>query len=497
MQPLDIPWNEIYARLGASWVPAEYVKCFAEQLLNVPECVKIAHAPQIGAWTINMKPTERWRLNDNVDNDTTWGTSRFSAMNLIEDGLNLRIPTVYDYDSDGKATLNVKETEAAREKLYQIKERFNSWVWEDEARKEHLARKYNDEFNNIRLREYDGSHLTLPGMVADLALRPNQKNGVWRCLRERMVLLAHAVGAGKTLTGIAAAMELKRVGLIKKAMFCVPNHLLEQWAAEFLRAYPWANILIAGKDDFAPVNRQTLIAKMATNNWDAVIVAHSSFGKIPVSKQLIDEHIRRQIDDLESAIEAMDSSDNSRIVKQMEKKKKNLTAKIKDMAKEEDKDTGLSFEETGVDYLFVDESDMFKNLYFTTKMNRIAGLSNTESNRAFDMYMKTQWLFHNRGRVVFASGTPISNSMGEMYTVQRYLQPDVLEERGIQHFDSWAANFGEVVTSLEIAPDGSGYRARTRFARFINLPELLSGYAETSCADAQGWQAPDCCGESQ
>ena len=308
-----------------------------------------------------------------------------------------------------------------------------------------------------------------------------------------MVLLAHAVGAGKTLTGVAAAMELKRVGLIRKPMFCVPNHLLEQWGAEFLRAYPWAEILIAGKDDFTPVNRQTLIAKMATNNWDAVIVGHSSFGKIPVSKRLIEDHIQRQIDELESAIEASDMH-NSKIVKQLEKRKKRLATKIQDMAREEDKDRGLTFEETGVDFLFVDESDMFKNLYFTTKMNRIAGLPNTESNRAFDMYMKTQYLFHNKGRVVFASGTPISNSMGEMYTVQRYLQPDILEDRGIQHFDSWAADFGEVVTSLEIAPDGSGYRARTRFARFINLPELLSMFrmvADIQTADMLKLPVPD------
>ncbi len=492
VQPPDLPWEEIYARLGASWIPAKYVERFVESLLNLPKCVKIAHAPAIGTWTVSIKGDERWRLHDNIDNTTTWGTSRMSAVNLIEDGLNLRIPTVYDYDSDGKATVNVKETEAAREKLYQIKEQFSAWIWQDDGRKDHLVRKYNDEFNNIRLREYDGSHLTLPGMTSDITLRPNQKNGVWRCLKDRMVLLAHAVGAGKTLTGVAAAMELKRVGLIKKPMFCVPNHLLEQWGAEFLRAYPWANILIAGKDDFAPVNRQTLIAKMTTNNWDAVIVAHSSYGKIPVSKRLVEEHIQRQIDELESAIDAADDN-SSRIVKQLEKKKKRLAAKIKDMAREEEKDRGLTFEETGVDFLFVDESDLFKNLYFTTKMNRIAGLSNTESNRAFDMYMKTQWLFHNRGRVVFATGTPISNSMAEMYTVQRYLQPDVLEERGLAHFDSWAADFGEVVTSLEIAPDGSGYRARTRFARFINLPELLSMFrlvADIQTADMLNLPVP-------
>ena len=484
-QPADLQPGEIEARLGSSWIPAADIRDFVAQLIEAaPESVRISHAEAIATWTLEIDPAARL----NVSNTTTHGTARFRASDLIEDALNGRTPTAYDEREDGSRVVNQQETIAAREKQQQIKDRFREWVWEEPERAARLAREYNDRFNNLRLRSFDGAHLTFPGMVRehlrDRDLGSHQKDAVWRVLQSRSTLLAHVVGAGKTWTMTAAAMELRRLGLAKKPMFVVPNHLVEQWGAEFLKLYPQAKLFIAGREHFAGGNRQRAMARIASGNYDAVIVSHRSFELLPVSDNLFNRFMDEQVRQLEDAIlEAKEESgDTRRIVKELEKAKKRLTAKLKQRADRERKDKAVTFEELGVDQLFVDEADTYKNLFYTTKMNRIAGLPNSDSNRAFDMYMKTRYLQDMGGGrgVVFATGTPISNTMAEMYTMLRYLGPDLLEERGVAHFDAWAANFAEAVTSLELAPDGSGYRMHTRFAKFINLPELLSMFRSVS-----------------
>jgi N12 class adenine-specific DNA methylase len=479
VQPADLEPGDIEARLGSSWIPTSDIRDFVATLLDVPgRNVKIGHAQAIATWTVELD----YGVKSSVGNTTTYGTLRAPASSLIEQAMNGRTPTVYDEQSDGTRTINQQETIAAREKQQQIKDRFREWIWEDDSRAQRLARDYNDRFNNLRLRKFDGSHLTLPGMARELLrdrdLGAHQKNAVWRVLQSGSTLLAHVVGAGKTWTMTAAAMEMRRMGLAKKPMFVVPNHLVEQWGAAFLQLYPQARLFIATKDYFATGNRQRAMARIATGNYDAVIVSHRSFEFLPVSDKLFERFVGQELRELENAIlEAKAESGNDRrIVKELEKAKKRLSAKLKNRADRERKDDALTFEELGVDQLFVDEADLYKNLFFTTKMSRIAGLPNSDSNRAFDMYMKTRYIRElNGGRgVVFATGTPISNTMAEMYTMQRYLAPNLLSERGVEHFDAWAANFAESVTALELAPDGSGYRMHTRFARFINLPELLS-----------------------
>jgi hypothetical protein len=426
-----------------------------------------------------------------VSNTTGHGTSRFRASDLIEQALNGRSPTAYDEDAEGNRIVNQPETIAAREKQQEIKDRFRDWVWEDPSRAARLASAYNFLFNNIRLREFDGSHLTLPGMAraslrnGDLA--PHQKNAVWRILQGGNPLLAHVVGAGKTWTMTAAAMELRRLNLAKKPMFVVPNHLIDQWGNEFLRLYPQARLFVAGKDHFATGNRQEAMARIATGNYDAVIVSHRSFEFLPVSDQYFNRFIEKQIAELDVEIGlAKDAKDdNRRIVKELEKAKKRLAVRLTKRAQKEFKDKTLTFEELGVSQLFIDEADLYKNLSYVTKMNRIAGLPNTDSNRAFDMFLKIRYLQETSdGRgVVFATGTPISDSLAEMYTMLRYLGPELLSDRNVSHFDSWAANFAEAVASLELSPDGSGYRMHTRFAKFINLPELLQMFR--TVADVQ------------
>ena len=426
-----------------------------------------------------------------MSNSTTHGTARFRASDLIEQSLNGRTPTAYDEDPEGNRTVNQPETIAAREKQQQLKDRFGEWVWEDPSRAKRLADDYNFRFNNIRLRDFDGSHLTLPGMVRtslrDGDLAPHQKNAVWRILQGGSPLLAHVVGAGKTWTMTAAAMELRRLDLAKKPMFVVPNHLVDQWGAEFLKLYPQARLFIAGKEHFATDNRQQAMARIATGNYDAVIVSHRSFEFLPVSDDYFNRFVQKQVAELDAEIGLARESkdDNRRIVKELEKAKKRLTVRLKKRADRESKDRTLTFEELGIDQLFVDEADLYKNLAYTTKMNRIAGLPNSDSNRAFDMFLKVRYLQErNDGRgVVFATGTPISNTLAEMYTMLRYLAPEMLSERSVNHFDPWAANFAEAVTSLELAPDGSGYRMHTRFAKFINLPELLTMFR--TVADVQ------------
>jgi N12 class adenine-specific DNA methylase len=491
VQPADLQPGDISARLGSSWIPASDVGDFICELLSGPRyAVTVGHSGAIATWALNLN----FDAKNSVSNTTTHGTNRMRASELIEDALNGRTPTIYDQLDKDTRVINQAETLAAREKQQQLKEKFSEWVWQDEARAERLARYYNDTFNNIRLRTFDGSHLTFPGMNRSMLrnndLDKHQKDAVWRMLQTDTTLLAHSVGAGKTWEMVAAAMEMRRLGLATKPMIVVPNHLVEQWGAAFLMLYPQANILVAGKDYFTTGNRQKAMARIATGNYDAVIVSHRSFEFLPVSDALFQRFVDKQIELLESAVlEAKaQSGDNRRIVKELEKAKKRLTAKIKDRADREKKDNALTFEELGVDQIFVDESDLYKNLGFVSKMTRIAGLPNTESNRALDMFIKTGCLRErNGGRgVVFATGTPISNTMAEMYTLLRYLAPEILAAAGVEHFDAWAANFGEAVTALELAPDGSGYWMHTRFAKFVNLPELLSmfrSFADVQTAD--------------
>ncbi|MFI5294372.1 MAG: DEAD/DEAH box helicase family protein [Thermodesulfovibrionales bacterium] len=487
VQPKDLDFTEIHANLGAAWIPPKDVELFVNYLIDVPGGCEVEFSPVIGSWTLEPTRMLTSEVLDSVNNTTKFGTARCDAVTLIRLVLNNRIPTIKDtirVKGEEKEVVNVKETEAAREKQLFIKERFRTWIWEDADRRERLAKLYNETFNCLRPRTFDGSHLTLPGMSNHLELKPHQKDAIWRIIQSGNTLLDHKVGAGKTFCITAAAMEMRRLGLVSKPVIVVPNHLIEQWAAEFLRLYPLANILITGHDDFTAQKRKAFIGKIATNNWDAVIIGHSSFERIPLSQEAIEEFISLQIADLEDAVLAAQSNkSDSKIVKQLQKAKRRLEAKLKERANEEKKDNGLTFEDLGIDFLATDESDLYKNLYFVTKMDRIAGLPNADSKRAFDMYMKARLLNSQEKSVVFSTGTPISNTLAEMYTVQRYLQPHLLAQYNLSHFDSWAATFGEVVTSLEITPTGAGYRMRSRFAKFVNVPELLQMYRQT--ADVQ------------
>jgi N12 class adenine-specific DNA methylase len=491
VQPADLEPGDIEARLGSSWIPAGDVRDFVAGLLDTAaRNVRVGHAAPIATWTVEIDGGEKF----SVGNTTTHGTARFRAAELVEQALNGRVPTAYDEREDGSRVINQQETVAAREKQQQLKDRFRAWIWEDSARAARLARAYNDRFNNLRLRTFDGAHLSLPGLnreyLRDGDLSRHQKDAVWRIMQSGSTLLAHVVGAGKTWTMAAAAMEMRRLGLAKKPMFVVPNHLIEQWGAEFLKVYPQARLFVAGREHFAAGNRQRAMARIASGTYDAVIVSHRSFEFLPVSDKLFKRFVEEQVEELEAAIlEAKaDRGDNRRLVKELEKAKKRFVAKLKERADRERKDNALTFEELGIDQIFVDEADLYKNLFYTTKMNRIAGLPNSESNRALDMYIKTRYLRGISGGrgVVFATGTPISNTMAEMYTMLRYLAPDLLKERGVAHFDAWAANFAEAVTALELAPDGAGYRMHTRFSKFVNLPELLSmfrSFADVQTAD--------------
>jgi N12 class adenine-specific DNA methylase len=489
VQPADLLPGDISARLGSSWIPPSDVRDFICETLGVSKSgVNVTHSGAIATWALTLD----YESKDAVSNTTTWGTARAKASELIEDALNGRTSTIYDQIDKDTRVVNQQETIAAREAQQKLKDKFSEWVWQDEARAQRLARYYNDTFNNLRLRTYHGSHLTFPGMNRSMLrnndLDKHQKDAVWRIIQNDNTLLAHVVGAGKTWTMVAAAMELKRLGLAHKPMIVVPNHLVEQWGAAFLALYPSAHIFVAGKDAFAAGNRQKAMSRIATGNYDAVIVSHSGFEKLPVSDQTFTRFVDKQKDQLEEAIREAkaEKGDNRRIVKDLEKAKKRLEAKLKERADRERKDDAVTWEQLGIDRLFVDEADLFKNLGFVSKMNRIAGLPNTESNRALDMYLKTRYLADHGGGTVFATGTPVSNTMAEMYTLQRYLAPLTLEAAGVEHFDAWAANFGEAVTALELAPDGSGYRMHTRFAKFVNLPELLSmfrSFADVQTAD--------------
>jgi N12 class adenine-specific DNA methylase len=481
VQPEDLSATAIDARLGACWIPVKDFEHFANELLGADD-IKISFIVQLGTWTVGAGPTTK----GSVANTTEWGTNRATALELIEDALNLRTPTIYDKVRDGgkeKSVVNANATEGAREKQQKIKDRFREWIWQNDERRERLVKKYNEEFNAVRLRTFNGEHLTLPGASHAIQLQLHQKSGVWRIVQTPNTLLGHVVGAGKTFTMVAAGMELKRLGLARKPLFTVPNHMLGQFASELLMLYPSANILAATREDFEKHKRRELMSRIATGNWDAIIVTHSGFEKIPLSEKYRRAFFQDQLDELENALrEIQGDNDNRRTVKQLESAKKKLETRLELLSASEKKDDTLTFEELGIDRLFVDEAHYFKNLFYISKMTRIAGLPQTSSERAFDMLLKTRYIqeINGGGGVVFATGTPIANSVAEMFTMQRYLQTGTLRKQQLHHFDSWAATFGEPVTAMELAPDGAGYRLNTRFARFINVPELMQMFCQVA-----------------
>lgn len=488
--PKELTHEEIRVRLGAPWIPTEAVVQFVAHMLECKDDeVSVQYSNFIASWAIDAK--SYW-IKNSVNNISTFGTEDMSAIELLEDGLNQRTPTVYDEveleDGKTKRVVNPGRTEAVRDKLQKIKDAFTQWLWSDDTRKTELVDIYNMRYNSHVNRQYDGSHLQLPGINSAIQLRAHQKNAAWRGLvSDYNLLLAHCVGAGKTMTYCVIAMEGKRIGLFHKPNMVVPNHMLEQFSSEFIRLYPAANILVAGKEDLIGEKRKVMLSRIATGNWDAVIVTHSSFEKLPLSDNYIEIYQDEVTHQLEMAIreqKSSTSSSNTRLVKQIESMKKRAITKIESM--KGNKDETISFEQLGIDLLCIDEAHLFKNLMFFTKMNRVAGLPQTASKRAFDMMLKTRFVTsqrHDNKGVVFGTATPISNTIAEMYVMQNYLQNDKLEELGIGMFDNWAANFGETVTSIEVAPDGSGYRMHTRFCRFTNVPELMTIFR--SVADIQ------------
>ena len=486
-QPHDLTASEIDVRLGATWIEPRYIRQFINETFKpsfwASQSIKVHYSPVTGEWRVEGKSATG--AND-VNAYNTYGTQRMNAYKILENTLNLRDVRVYDkvVDVDGteRRVLNSKETTLAQQKQQVIKDAFKDWLWKDQQRRETLVAKYNELFNSIKPREYDGSHLTFPGMNPEIELRQHQRDAIARILYGGNTLLAHEVGAGKTFTMAAAAMEAKRLGLCSKPMFVVPNHLTEQWASEFLRLYPSANILVTTKKDFEKANRQKFCARIATGNYDAVIIGHSQFEKIPVSQERQEQLLQDQIDEITEGIRELKYTNGEQFsIKAMERTKKGLEAKLKKLL-DSPKDDVVTFEELGVDRLFVDEAHSFKNLYYQTKMQNVAGLSSSEAQKSSNLYMKCRYLDEKTGSkgVVFATGTPVSNTMVELYTMQRYLQHDTLENLGMSHFDAWAANFGETVTAMELAPEGTGYRARTRFSKFFNLPELMSIFKEVA-----------------
>ena len=445
--------------------------------------MSIKYNGYLSKWIIDHKP-----YISNLEISELYGTKRIDAIEILEYTLNLKNITIYDpepKDPEGKKRIvNKKETLLAREKQEHIKEEFSKWIYEDAERRNNLEKIYNGKFNRIKLREYDGSNLFLPNMNKTIELRPHQKNAIARILYSKdNTLLAHCVGAGKTFEMIAGCMELRRLGIAKKPLIVVPNHLVADWGKEFYKLYPSAKILVATKKDFQKDRRQRLVSKIATGDYDAVIMAQSSFERIPVSNETQFQFIQKEISDVSLALEmARDEDKNSRSIKQLETIKRNLEKRHNDLLNAKEKDNVINFESLGVDYLFVDESDIYKNLYTYTKMSNIAGVQQSRSQRASDMYMKIQYLLEkNNGKgVVFASGTPISNSMSELYTVQRYLQPKTLVDYGLLSFDDWASTFGETVSNFELAPDGSGYRIKQRFSKFYNIPELMNIFRQVA-----------------
>ena len=485
--PKDLSAAEISVRLGATWIPQEDIQRFVMELLTPSSYaagrLKVRYTPINGDWFIENKSSDM----GNVKADSTYGTKRASAYRIIEDTLNLRDTRIFDYvyDEHGnkKAVFNAKETTAAQAKQEAIKQAFQDWLWKDPERRNRLVRYYNDTFNSVRPREYDGNHITFGGISPEITLRPHQVNAIAHILYGGNTLLAHKVGAGKTFEMVAAAQESKRLGLCQKSMFVVPNHLVGQWASEYLRLYPSANILVTTKQDFETGNRKKFCGRIATGDYDAVIIGHSQFEKIPMSIERQREQLEKQLDDIERGIDDVQASKSEQFtVKQLMKTRKGIKAKLDKLNDTKRKDTVIDFEQLGVDRLFIDESHFYKNLYLYTKMRNVGGIAQTEAQKSSDLFMKCRYLDEitgNRG-TIFATGTPVSNSMVELYSVQRYLQYDTLMQNGLQHFDSWASTFGETVTALELAPEGTNYRAKTRFAKFFNLPELMLMFREVA-----------------
>lgn len=501
VQPTDLTASEISVRLGATWLDTEYVRRFIFETLGTPRSaqwsMKVHYSGITGEWRIEGKSTDR----GNVKAISTYGTKRINAYEIIEDTLNLKDVRIFDYvyDADGRKTavLNKKETAIAQSKQELIKDAFAEWIWKDPDRREAICKTYNILFNSNRPREYDGSHISFSGMNPEITLRKHQVNAIAHILYGGNTLLAHVVGAGKTFEMVAAAMESKRLGLCQKSLFVVPNHLTEQWATEFLQLYPAANILVATRKDFETKNRKKFCGRIATGDYDAVIIGHSQFEKIPMSVERQRAILEQQIDEIMMGIsEAKREKAEKFTIKQMEKTKKGLQAKIDKLNDQSRKDDVVTFEELGVDRIFIDESHYFKNLFLYTKMRNVGGIAQTEAQKSSDLFMKCRYLDEITGErgIVFATGTPISNSMVELYTIQRYLQMSALEEQGLQHFDAWAANYGETVTAIELSPEGTGYRAKTRFAKFYNLPELMSVFknvADIQTADMLKLPVPE------
>ena len=487
-QPKDLEASEIDVRLGATWVDKKYINDFMYETFQTPfymkRSIKVNFSSYTAEWFIDGKSL---MSANNVAAYVTYGTDRANAYRILEDTLNLRDIRIYDtvQDAEGKEkrVLNQKETTLAQQKQQAIKEAFRDWIWKDPDRREDLVKKYNELFNSIRPREYDGSHISFDGMTPEIDLREHQRNAVAHILYGGNTLLAHEVGAGKTFEMVAAVMESKRLGLCQKAMFVVPNHLTEQWASEFLRLYPSANILVATRKDFEKANRQKFCARIATGDYDAVILGHSQFERIPVSQERQQRLLKEQIDDITDGIMEMKRNRGERYsIKQLERAKRQLEVRLKKLEAEEKKDHVVTFEQLGVDRLYVDEAHAFKNLFLFTKMRNVAGLSASEAQKSSDMFLKCRYMDEVTGGrgIVFATGTPVSNSMTELYTMQRYLQYGTLQQKSLSQFDCWASTFGETTTAIELAPEGTGYRARTRFAKFFNLPELMKLFSEVA-----------------
>ena len=487
-QPKELEASEIDVRLGATWISPDIIQKFMSETFRIPfymrYAIQVKFSPSTAEWRIEGK-TKTGR-NDVMAYET-FGTARASAYKILEDTLNLRDARVYDTVEDDsgkpKRVLNKKETMLAGQKQQAIKDAFANWIWQDPQRRESLVKQYNELFNSTRPREYDGSHIHFVGMNPEITLRKHQRNAIAHVLYGGNTLLAHEVGAGKTFEMAASAMEAKRLGLCQKSLFVVPNHLTLQWAQEFLHLYPSAKLLVASKKDFETANRKKFCARIATGDYDAVIIGHSQFEKIPLSFERQERIIQEQIDEIQGGIaELKHSSGEKFTVKQMEKSRKQLEMKLEKLRAAERKDDVVTFEELGVDRLFVDESHSFKNLFLVTKMRNVAGLSTSEAQKSSDMFGKCRYMDELTGGrgVIFATGTPVSNSMTELYTVMRYLQYGTLQQKGLTHFDCWASTFGETTTSIELAPEGTGYRARTRFAKFFNLPELMTMFKEVA-----------------
>ena len=487
-QPKDLSAAEIDVRIGVTWIDPQYYTQFVHELLKPPfylkKDIQVRYSPATGEWNVSGK--SRDSLNNSLAY-VTYGTKRRNAYAIIEDSLNLRDTRIYDtvHNPDGTTSrvFNAKETMLAQQKQEQIREAFKDWIWKDPARRADLCQKYNELYNAIRPRSYNGEHIRFSGMNPEISLRPHQRNAVARMLYNGNSLLAHCVGAGKTFEIVAAAMESKRLGLAKKSLVVVPNHLTEQWGADFLRLYPGANVLVATKKDFEPANRKKFCSRIATGDYDAVVIGHSQFEKIPLSPERQKAILQEQIDQVIDGIQEAKAQDGERYtIKQLEKSRKNLETRMKKLNDQSRKDDVITFEELGVDKLFVDEAHGFKNLFLATKMRNVAGIGQSEAQKSSDMFAKCRYLDEITGGrgVVFATGTPVSNSMVELYTMMRYLQYDLLKSSGLEHFDSWAANFGETITALEMAPEGTGFRSKTRFAKFFNLPELMAMWREAA-----------------